>query len=239
VLPILVFACATLIFLVRPAITPHQPMASRRLAPAVLPGLILLAVWLASWLSRKARSVYLVDVPAFLRRAPWVAVAVLCAAGIALPAAVGNLTGLAFKRTLVGEVAAVNKVCAGIPQGRAVLIIDAQMMLKFGQAIRGTCNVPVAAAHTTIPGGFKPDVGNTIEPATIIAAVRAIEASGHRPLVLAATTAEFAPLVSQFGHGTVKLLLDQSTQDDQHIYFGEPHNTATETFTVYSWEPAT
>ena len=35
VLPILVFACATCIFLLRPAITPHQPMASRRLVPAV------------------------------------------------------------------------------------------------------------------------------------------------------------------------------------------------------------
>jgi hypothetical protein len=238
VLPMLVFACATCIFLLRPAITPHQPMASRRLVPAVLPGMILLAVWLAAWLGRKSRSVYLVDVSGYLRRAPRVAVIAVCAAGIALPPMIGNLTGLAFKRTFVGEVAAVNKLCEGIPKGRSVLIVDAQMMLKFGQAIRGTCNVPVAAAHTTIPGGFQADIGNTIKPATIIAAVRAIEDSGHQPLVLAATPAEFAPLNKQFGNGTVKLILDQTTNDDEHNYLGASKDTVAKTFTAYTWEPS-
>jgi hypothetical protein len=238
VLPILVFACATCIFLLRPAITPHQPMASRRLAAAVLPGVILLAVWMAAWLGRKSRSVYLVDVPAYLRRAPRVVVIAVCAAGIALQPMIGNLTGLAFKRTFVGEVAAVNTLCQSIPQGRSVLIIDAQMMLKFGQAIRGTCNVPVAAAHTTIPGGFQADIGNTIEPATIIAAVRAIKESGHQPFVLAATPAEFATLSKQFGNGTVKLILNQTTNDDLHNFYGAPKKTVAETFMVYSWEPS-
>jgi hypothetical protein len=238
VLPILVFACATCIFLLRPAITPHQPMASRRLVPAVLPGVILLAVWMAAWLARKSRAAYLVDVPAYLRRTPQVAVIAVCAAAIALPPLTGNLTGLAFKRTFAGEVAAVNKICEGIPKGRSVLIIDAQMMLKFGQAIRGTCNVPVAAAHTTIPGGFQPDTGNVIEPATIIAAVRAIEDSGHQPFVLAASPTEFAPLEEQFGSGTVALVMDETTNDDEHSFIGEPKNTVAETFTVYSWEPS-
>jgi hypothetical protein len=239
VLPLLVFACATLIFLLRPAITPHQPMASRRLVPAVLPGLILLAVWLAAWLARRSRALSLVDVPAYLRQAPRVAVIAVCVAVIALPPLIGNVTGLAFKRTFVGEVAAVSKLCEGIPKGRSVLIIDAQLMLKFGQAIRGTCNVPVAAAHTTDPGGYQADVGNVIEPATIIAAVRAIQASGHQPLVLAATPAEFAPLTQHFGDGTVKLLMDQSVNDDEHILLGEPKNTVAETFAAYSWEPGT
>ncbi|HEX3513886.1 MAG TPA: hypothetical protein VHT26_07800 [Trebonia sp.] len=237
VLPILVFACATCIFLLRPAITPHQPMASRRLVPAVLPGVILVAVWMAAWLARKSRAAYLVDVPAYLKRTPQVAVIAVCAAGIALPPLTGNLDGLAFKRTFAGEVAAVNKICEGIPKGRSVLIIDAQMMLKFGQAIRGTCNVPVAAAQTTIPGGFQADVGNIIEPATIIAAVRAIEDSGHQPFVLAADPAEFTALNEQFGSGTVTLVMDQTTNDDEHIFIGAPKNTVAETFTVYSWEP--
>ena len=238
VLPLLVFACATCIFLLRPAITPHQPMASRRLVPAVLPGVILLAVWMAAWLARKSRVAYLVDVPAYLKRTPQVAVIAVCAAAIALPPLAGNLTGLAFKRTFAGEVAAVNKVCEGIPKGRSVLIIDAQMMLKFGQAIRGTCNVPVAAAHTTIPGGFQADTGNVIEPATIIAAVRAIEDSGHQPFVLAATPSEFAPLEEQFGSGTVSLVMELTTNDDEHSFIGAPKNTVGETFTVYSWEPS-
>jgi hypothetical protein len=237
VLPLLVFACATCIFLIRPAITPHQPMASRRLAAAVLPGVILLAVWTAAWLARRSRSVYLVDVPVYLRRAPRVAVIVVCAAGIALQPLAGNLTGLAFKRTFVGEVAAVSSLCQNIPEGKSVLIIDAQLMLKFGQAIRGTCNVPVAAAQTTMPGFYQADSGTTIEPATIIAAVRAIEQSGHQPLVLAATQAEFAPLIRQFGAGTVKLILNQTTNDDVHIFYGAQKTTIAETFTAYSWEP--
>jgi hypothetical protein len=237
VLPLLVFACATLIFLLRPAITPHQPMASRRLVPAVLPGVILLAVWLSAWLARKSRALHMVDVPDYLKAAPRVAVIAVCAAAIALPPMIGNFGGLAFKRTFVGEVAAVSKTCEGIPKGTSVLIIDAKMMLEFGQAIRGTCNVPVAGAQTTLPGGFQPDSGNTIEPATIIAAVRAIEDSGHQPLVLAATPAEFAPLIKQFGNGTVKPVLNQTTNDDEHIYFGAPRSTVSETFTAYSWEP--
>jgi hypothetical protein len=237
VLPVLVFACATCIFLIRPAITPHQPMASRRLAAAVLPGVILLAVWTAAWLARRSRSVYLVDVPVYLRRAPRVAVIAVCAAGIALQPLAGNLTGLAFKRTFVGEVAAVSSLCQNIPTGKSVLIIDAQLMLKFGQAIRGTCNVPVAAAQTTMPGFYQADSGTTIEPATIIAAVRAIEQSGHQPLVLAATETEFAPLIRQFGAGTVKLILNQTTNDDVHIFYGAPKTTIAETFTAYSWEP--
>ena len=236
-LPLLVFGWATLFFLIRPAITPHFPMASRRLVPAVLPGLILLAVWLASWLAQRSRVIHLVDVPDYLRRTPRAAVIAVCAAAIFLPPALGNLGGLAFKRTFVGEVAAVNQICAGIPKGTSVLIIDAKMMLEFGQPIRGTCNVPVAGAQTTIPGGILPDVGNNITPATIIAAVRAIEDSGHRPLVLATTEAEFAPLIKQFGNGTVKFVMAQDTNDDEHIYFGTPRDTVPERFTVYSWEP--
>jgi hypothetical protein len=237
VLPIFVFAWATMFFLLRPAITPHQPYASRRLVPVVLPGLILLAVWLASWLAQKSRVVHLVDVPDFFKRAPRAFVIVCCAGAIFLPPAIANFGGLAFKRTFVGEIAALNEICAGIPHGSSVLIIDNNMMQEFGQAIRGMCDVPVADAQTTLPEGVLPDKGNTTEPATIIAAVRSIENSGHHPLVLGTTEAEFAPLIKPFGNGTVNFILDQNISDDEHIFFGAPRNTVTERFTVYSWEP--
>ena len=236
VLPMLVFAWAVLFFLLRPAITPHQPMASRRLVPAVLPGVILLAVWLASWLAAKSRALHLVDVPQRLTRTPQGAVVAICALGIALPPAISNVSGLAFKQTFAGEIAAVNEVCQGIPQGKAVLIIDNDMMQKFGQVIRGTCNVPVAGVQTTVPGGLLPATGQTVRPATILAAVAAIEHSGHQPFVLGYSEASFAPLVGQFG-GTVQLLMALSTNDDQHIYLGAPRNITSERFTVYSWSP--
>jgi hypothetical protein len=237
VLPILVFACATLVFLYQPGITPHQPYASRRLVPAVLPGLILLAVWLASWLAQRSRVIHLVDVPGFLKRAPRAFVIFCCAGAIFLPPAIGNLGGLAFKRTFVGEIAAVDKICQGIPKGSSVLIIDYNMMDGFGQAIRGMCGVPVAAVHTTIPESVVPDKGNDVPAAKIIAAVRAIEDSGHHPLVLAASEGEFTPLISQFGNGAVSLLINKDVDNDAHLLYGAPRGTSPETFTVYSWAP--
>ncbi|MGH3260746.1 MAG: hypothetical protein ACRDNS_02010 [Trebonia sp.] len=252
-LPILVLAWATLSFLIRPAITPHFPMASRRLVPAVLPGVILFAVWLAAWITRHSGGLRFARAPRYLGRAPQTIVVAICAAGIFLPPMIGNFglglrfgaptgivptsNGLALKQTFAGEVAAVNTICAGIPRGSAVLIINAKMMLEFGQAIRGTCDVPVAGAQTTIPMGFQPDKGNIVEPGTIVAAVRAIEDSGHRPLVLAASPTEFAPLIEQFGNGTVTQLLNQATEDDEHVLTGTPKSTVAETFTVYGWVP--
>jgi hypothetical protein len=51
VLPLAVFSWAIVSTLYRPAITPDQPWASRRLVPAVLPGFILLALWAVRWVS--------------------------------------------------------------------------------------------------------------------------------------------------------------------------------------------
>ena len=236
-LPLLVFGWATLFYLYQPSITPHQPYASRRLVPAVLPGLILLAVWLASWLAQKSRVLHLVDVPGYLKRTPRLAVIGVCAAAIALPPLVGNFNGLAFKRTFGGEVAAVNQLCQNIPKGKSVLFIDNTLMQPMAGTIRDTCDVPVAGVQTTTPGNVMPARGNNVEPATMIAAVRAIEASGHQPLALATSPAEFAPLMKEFDNGTVRRIMDFSTNDDEHIYFGTPRSTVSETFTVYSWEP--
>jgi hypothetical protein len=238
VLPILVFACATLAFLYQPGITPHQPYASRRLVPAVLPGVVLLAVWLASWLAQKSRAVRLVDVPGFLSRAPRAIVIFGCAAAIIAPPATGNFGGLAFKRTFAGEIAAVDKVCPGIPRGSSVLFIDYSLYGGFGQVIRGTCDVPVAAVHTAIPEVVVGDKGNDVPPASIIAAVQAIEGAGHHPLVLAAKRAEFAPLIRQFGPGTVKVLMTLAVDNDAHLAFGAPRGTSPESWTIYSWAPA-
>jgi hypothetical protein len=245
VLPLLVFAWSIVEFLLRPAITPHQPYASRRLVPAVLPGLIVLAVWLAAWLARKSRTVHLVNVPGFLKKSPRAFVVACCMGAIFLPPMIGSFglglksggpvgvmpssDGLALTRTYVGEVAAMDKLCEGIPKGTSVLIVDNILMQEFGQPIRGMCDVPVAGAVTTPVGS------NTVTDATILADVRAIENSGHTPLVLGTTSSELEPLL---GKGTVKLILNQDTSIDEHTIFGTPRNPVPQTFTVYSWEPA-
>jgi hypothetical protein len=76
-----------------------------------------------------------------------------------------------------------------------------------------------------------------VPAAKIIAAVRAIEDSGHHPLVLAASESEFAPLVTQFGSGTVNTLMNLNVDNDAHILYGAPRGTSPETFTIYSWTP--
>jgi hypothetical protein len=235
-LPLMTFGWAMVWFLLRPAITPHQPYASRRLVPDVLPGLILLAVWLAAWLARNSRVVHLVNVPDFLKRTPRAFVTICCAGAIFLPPMIGNFglsltgsDGLALQRTYVGELAAMDKLCESIPKGTSVLIVDNIMMQEFGQPIRGMCDVPVAGAVTTPAGS------NTVSDATILADVRAIENSGHTPLVLGATSSELEPLL---GKGTMKLILDQHTTIDEHDMSGTPRNPIPQTFTAYSWEPA-
>jgi len=241
VLPLLVFGWTITEFLLRPAITPHQPYASRRLASAVLPGLILLAVWLSAWLGRRSQVLHLVNVPNYLKRSPRVFVTGICALAIFLPPMIGSFglslkgsDGLALVRTYVGEIAAVNKICAGIPQGTSVLIVDHNMWWQWGQPIRGMCDVPVAGVQTSPPE----DKGQTVEPATMVAAVKAIIASGHKPLVLAPTQDEFAPLMQAFGNGTVNFLMAQDTSIDEHTIFGTPHNPVPQRFTAYSWEPS-
>jgi hypothetical protein len=122
-----------------------------------------------------------------------------------------------------------DKLCEGIPKGTSVLIVDNILMQEFGQPIRGMCDVPVAGAVTTPAGS------NTVADSTILADVRAIENSGHTPLVLGTTSSELEPLL---GKGTVKMILNQDTSIDEHTIFGTPRNPVPQTFTVYSWEPA-
>jgi hypothetical protein len=249
VLPLITFAWCILWFLLRPAITPHQPYASRRLVPAVLPGLILLAVWLSAWLARKSRAVRLVNVPAYLERAPRVFVIVCCAGAIFLPPMIGNFglglrsggplgvepysDGLALVRTHVGEIAAIDKICQGIPANSSVLIDDYTMNAQYAEAIRGTCGVPVAGVQTVIPNATTAP-GTNIAPTTVLADVRAIEKAGRLPVVLAPMSSE----LNQLGNGAVKLIMAQDTSIDEILYFGTPRNTVPQRYTVYSWEPA-
>jgi len=249
VLPLLTFAWAILWFLVRPAITPHQPYASRRLVPAVLPGLVLLAVWLSAWLGRKSRAVYLVEVPGFLKRSPRVIVIACCAMAMFLPPMLGNFgiglksggslgvrfysDGLALQRSYVGEIAAIDEICQAIPPNSSVLIANFMFYWQFEENIRGTCNVPVAGVQVEVPGSNNPP-GSNISPATVLADVRAIERAGRHPVVLAPTSEALTGL----GAGLVKLVMAQNTSIDEHVIFGTPRNTLPQRFTVYSWEPA-
>jgi len=249
VLPLLTFAWTITEFLLRPAITPHQPWASRRLVPAVLPGLILLAVWLAAWLARRATVVRLVNVPKRWEKTPRGFAIACCAGAIFLPAMIGNFglglktggplgvmpysDGLAFQRTYVGEIAMINRICKAIPANSSVLIADYTMNQQFAEAIRGQCGVPVAGVQTVVPNANTAP-GNNIAAATVLADVRAIQKAGRHPIVIAPTSAQLTPL----GNGTVSYIFSANTSIDGHIIFGTPRNPVTQVFAAYSWEPA-
>jgi hypothetical protein len=237
VLPLLLFSWIIVEFLLRPAITPHQPWASRRLVPGVLPGLILLAVWLTAWAARKARVVRMVNVPRYLEHLPRAALAACFALAIFLPPAIDNFglavkdtssggiglaaEGLAFKRTYAGELGMVDQICAAIPANSSVLIISPGMMMEFGQTIRGMCDVPVAGATVLTSGNLAADV-------------RHIEHAGRHPFVLATSAGQ----LSRLGNGKVKRIMTQYTTIDEHLVFGTPNNPVPQLFAAYSWEPA-
>jgi hypothetical protein len=240
VLPLVTFGWCITYFLLRPAITPHQPYASRRLAAAVLPGLILLSVWLTAWLVRKSRALHLVNVPPRLYRSPRLIVGAVCVAAIVLPGLVDS-DGLAFQRTYVGEIAAIDAICRALPANPSVLIDDFTMNQQFAEAIRGTCNVPVAGLGTTeapgvevVPVNAGTVPGDGIKPATVHADVAAIEKTGRHPVVLSPVSS----LLTELGGGTVTLIMAQDTNIDEHATFGTPRSVIPQRFTVYSWEPA-
>ena len=156
VLPVAIIGWGLFAVLWQPFTVPDQPWASRQLVPVVLPGLIVLAVWVAAWMigrahARGARTgAVAVATACFV-----VAMAVPAAAitfGIALsqpadPATRLALSGLAFRTTGAGEVAAVEQLCGALPSHSSVVILDKVAARAFAQVVRGTCGVPTRDRH--------------------------------------------------------------------------------------------
>jgi hypothetical protein len=162
--------------LCRPAVSPDQPWASRRLVPFVLPGLILGAIWASAWLKQRAGQLGRTKITAAV-------VASCCVASLLIPTALTNLDlgvkngrltahGMAFRRIGVGELTAVNRLCAAIGTDASVVIVDSLTADRFAQLVRGMCGTPAA-------------VLTQVTPATVGAVVSGIEAAGRRPLLLA------------------------------------------------------
>lgn len=155
-LPLTVFAWAIMATLYRPAITPDQPWASRRLVPAVLPGFILLAVWAVrealGWVRRRGIGVTLQGALVGCGVVALVFPATITTFGLALhtsgPGGVRlAANGLALKTTYYGEIAAVHHMCAELPRNGSVLFVDGNGTKAGNQlleVVRGMCGVPAA-----------------------------------------------------------------------------------------------
>jgi hypothetical protein len=183
-LPLLVFSWAIVSTLYRPAITPDQPWASRRLVPAVLPGFVLLAVWAVRWVTDWLRTR---DTGTAIRGT----VVGICAVALVIPATITTFglslhtggqggvgltaDGLGLKTTYAGEIAAVNGMCAAFPRDGTVVFLPAgpgRLGNELAEVVRGMCGLPTATAKS----GRPPAVG---------AIVRDIRRAGRQPVLLA------------------------------------------------------
>jgi hypothetical protein len=207
-LPVAIICAGSATILWQPDIVPDQPWASRRLVVMVLPGLIIAALWAASWLSIRARS-------RGAKPATAVVVGVFCAAAMLVPTVAttfglgfshggkaGGLRpvaqGLALHRIGPGQVQAVATLCAQIPSKASVIIVDASTAAHFAQVIRGMCGVPVAAM-----------IGQPVSATDSVAS--AISAAGRRPVLLASSPRRLA----SFGGSAVRIM-DLVTTGDPH-----------------------
>ena len=215
-LPVAIIGWGLFAVLWQPNTVPDQPWASRRLVPVILPGLVVLAVWVASWLIGRAHA----------RGAGLTAVALATACfvvalaeppaaitfGIALshpanPATRTALSGLAFRRTGVGQVIAVERLCGAIPRNSSVLLLDKVAARAFAQVIRGTCDVPAGVVSSSAPGAAS-------------AILAGIERAGHHPVLLASRASELVPYGAPSNE-----IVNLATQQDAHLLTRPPTST--------------
>ena len=222
-LPAMITLWVIVTVLWRPAVAPDQPWASRRLVPFVLPGLILAAIWAATWLKDQAAQLG-------RTRATATIVASCCVASLLIPTALTTLDlgvtakgltahGMAFRKIGAGELTAITELCAAIGPNASVVILDPLTADRFAQVIRGICDTP--AAVMTNPA-----------KASIDQVVRGIEGVGRRPVLLAQQPTELT------SYGAPREIVNLLTTQEAHNLTAPPTRTWGIHYTVWMSEPA-
>jgi len=227
-LPGLIALWVIVTVLYRPAVSPDQPWASRRLVPFVLPGLILGAVWASVWLKERAGQLG-------RTRGTSAVVASCCVASLLIPAALTNFDfgvtktatgrhlsahGMAFRRIGTGELTAVTKLCAAIGPDASVVILDSLTADRFAQLVRGMCDTPTA-------------VLTRVTPATVGAVVTGIQGVGRHPILLAENSSE----LGSYG-GAPREVVNLLTTQEAHNLISPPTRTWFIHYTVWLSVPA-
>jgi hypothetical protein len=245
-LPFLVIAWSVVTVLWDPAVVPWQPMASHRLVPVMLPGLLLLALWVSSRLVSRASllgasplAVGLVGTCCLLALAipPFVTT---LNPGLATKVSVGRyssgvsklisrvqLRGIGASSTYDGSVAAAARFCSAIGKSASVIFTDAATAANFAPIVRGQCGQPAARLTT---GGSA--ASGASAAAQLDKAVTAIEKAGRRPVILGPSRAS----VSLFGV-VPKHVIILKTQVDAQVLTGPPAGTWPVSYSVWMASP--
>jgi hypothetical protein len=206
-LPLLIICWSVVTVLWDPAVVPWQPLAPHRLVPVVLPGLLLLALWVASRLTSRASLVG-------ASRAAVGLVGACCVLALAIPplvttlnpgltgkASVGpyssgiaklasrvRLRGVGASATYGGSAAAAAALCAAIGPSASVLFVDFATATVLAPVVRGLCGQPAALLVLAGTPGASPASSAT----RLEQAAQAIEQAGRRPVLLGPSPASVA-----------------------------------------------
>ncbi len=255
-LPFLLIGWSAVTVLWIPAVVPWQPLASHRLVPAVLPGVILLALWMSRWLtayaaaldaSRMAVSlvggccVLALAIPAFLTTLnPGLAAQPSVgpySSGISKLASQVRWHGVGASATYGGSLSAAAALCAAIGPSASVLFTDSSTAAAFGPTVRGLCGQPAAlVAAAPSPALFATEVEQ---------AVTSIGRAGRRPVLLGATRSAvslsegMSPPGGMSPSGAVpRQVVSLRTAGDAETLTGAPAGTRPVTYSVWLSVPA-
>ncbi len=244
-LPFLIICWSVVTLLWDPAVVPWQPLASHRLVPVVLPGLLLLALWVASRLTSRASlvgasrtAVGLVGACCVLALTIPPLVTTLNP-GLAGKASVGpyssgvsklisrvRLRGVGASATYGGSAAATAALCTAIGQSASVLFVDFGTAATLAPVVRGICGQP-AALLVLSPGASSASSALELEQAA-----QAIEQIGRRPVLLGPSPAS----VSLPGL-TPRRVISLTTSGDAQVLTGPPAGNWPVTYSVWLTAP--
>jgi hypothetical protein len=220
-----------------PSVVPWQPLGSHRLIPVVLPGLLLLAVWVSSRLTSSAASLG-------AARAVLALVGTCCVLALVIPALVTTLNpgltakpsvgqyasgvsklvsrvqlrGMGTSATYRGSVPAASALCASIGSSASVLFIDPATAATFAPVVRELCGQPAALVI----------LGRSSSAAVLGEAVRSIEQIGRHPVLLGPTQSS----VSVFGV-VPRQVVSLQTSGDAEVLTGPPAGTWPVTYSLW------
>jgi hypothetical protein len=238
-LPFLIIVWSVGTVLWDPAVAPWQPWASHRLVPVVIPGLVLLGVWVSARLTLRAAVLGASRLTVAL-------VGICCVLALAIPPLVTSLNpglvphpsvgryssglskfvsrvrlrGVGASSTYGGSLAAASSLCASIGPSASVVFVNASTAAEFAPTVRVLCGLPVASMAAGSSSAAVEQVATSIERA------------GRRPVLLGSSRAA----VSLFGI-VPRLVVSLRTSGDAQVLTGPPAGNWPVSYTVWMASP--